>query len=150
MKQPHLLLVGYSSHRGSTKFDPLSKDYKTDTIIQSTLRSQLGDDVTVITIAHRLQTIMDADKIVRFLLSQSVIASLRVCIRWSLTTDVLYVTYPHPDSCPIFTFSYRSSSIVPRSFSRTNKGCCERWLMGVVTRRLFTSSLEVNHRMRSL
>ena len=76
MKQPHLLLVGYSSQCGSTKFDLWSKDYKTDTIIQSTLRSQLGDDVTVITIAHRLQTIMDADKIVRFLLSQSVIASL--------------------------------------------------------------------------
>ncbi|KDR83115.1 hypothetical protein GALMADRAFT_238938 [Galerina marginata CBS 339.88] len=38
-------------------------DYKTDAIIQSTLRSQLGPDVTVLTVAHRLQTIMDADKI---------------------------------------------------------------------------------------
>ncbi|KAF9533202.1 hypothetical protein CPB83DRAFT_846042 [Crepidotus variabilis] len=38
-------------------------DYKTDAVIQSTLRSQLGKDTTVITIAHRLQTIMDADKI---------------------------------------------------------------------------------------
>ncbi|KAF9564162.1 P-loop containing nucleoside triphosphate hydrolase protein [Agrocybe pediades] len=38
-------------------------DYKTDAVIQSILRSQLGSDVTVITIAHRLQTIMDADKI---------------------------------------------------------------------------------------
>ncbi|KAF8876209.1 multidrug resistance-associated ABC transporter [Gymnopilus junonius] len=38
-------------------------DYKTDAIIQSTLRSQLGNDVTVITVAHRLQTIMDADQI---------------------------------------------------------------------------------------
>ncbi|KAJ3508927.1 hypothetical protein NLJ89_g5494 [Agrocybe chaxingu] len=38
-------------------------DYKTDTIIQSTLREQLGKDVTIITVAHRLQTIMDADKI---------------------------------------------------------------------------------------
>ena len=77
MKQRHLLLVGSSctSQRDSTNFDPLSKDYKTDTIIQSTLRSQLGDDVTVITIAHRLQTIMDADKIVRFLLTGSVLAS---------------------------------------------------------------------------
>jgi hypothetical protein len=67
MKQPHLLLVGsHSSQPDPTKFDPLSKDYTTDAIIQSTLRGQLGDDVTVITIAHRLQTIMDADKIVRF------------------------------------------------------------------------------------
>ncbi|KAF4617819.1 hypothetical protein D9613_006245 [Agrocybe pediades] len=38
-------------------------DYKTDAIIQSTLRHALSADVTVITIAHRLQTIMDADKI---------------------------------------------------------------------------------------
>jgi len=38
-------------------------DYKTDAVIQSTLRSKLASDVTVITIAHRLQTIMDADKI---------------------------------------------------------------------------------------
>jgi ABC-type multidrug transport system fused ATPase/permease subunit len=38
-------------------------DYKTDAIIQNSLRTQLGSDVTIITIAHRLQTIMDADKI---------------------------------------------------------------------------------------
>ncbi|KDQ56808.1 hypothetical protein JAAARDRAFT_36283 [Jaapia argillacea MUCL 33604] len=38
-------------------------DYKTDTVIQSSLRHQLSGDVTIITIAHRLQTIMDADKI---------------------------------------------------------------------------------------
>ncbi|KAI0045217.1 P-loop containing nucleoside triphosphate hydrolase protein [Auriscalpium vulgare] len=38
-------------------------DYATDTIIQSSLRNELKGDVTLITIAHRLQTIMDADKI---------------------------------------------------------------------------------------
>ncbi|KAF9449105.1 multidrug resistance-associated ABC transporter [Macrolepiota fuliginosa MF-IS2] len=38
-------------------------DYKTDTIIQQSLRHELGKDVTIITVAHRLQTIMDADKI---------------------------------------------------------------------------------------
>jgi len=38
-------------------------DHKTDTAIQSSLRHELGRDATVITIAHRLQTIMDADKI---------------------------------------------------------------------------------------
>ncbi|KAF8068784.1 P-loop containing nucleoside triphosphate hydrolase protein [Lyophyllum atratum] len=38
-------------------------DYKTDAVIQESLRTQLKNDVTVITIAHRLQTIMDADRI---------------------------------------------------------------------------------------
>ncbi|KAF9013099.1 P-loop containing nucleoside triphosphate hydrolase protein [Cyathus striatus] len=38
-------------------------DYKTDALIQEALRRQVASDTTVITIAHRLQTIMDADKI---------------------------------------------------------------------------------------
>ncbi|KAH8120523.1 hypothetical protein DFH11DRAFT_1560461 [Phellopilus nigrolimitatus] len=38
-------------------------DYATDTVIQSSLRNELGGDVTLITVAHRLQTIMDSDKI---------------------------------------------------------------------------------------
>ncbi|TFK44019.1 multidrug resistance-associated ABC transporter [Crucibulum laeve] len=41
----------------------LDEDYQTDAIIQKTLRNKLGTDVTVLTVAHRLQTIMDADKI---------------------------------------------------------------------------------------
>jgi hypothetical protein len=40
-------------------------DYKTDAVIQSSLRNELGGDVTLLTVAHRLQTIMDSDKIVR-------------------------------------------------------------------------------------
>lgn len=40
-------------------------DHDTDSVIQSSLRTELAPDVTVITVAHRLQTIMDADKIVR-------------------------------------------------------------------------------------
>ena len=43
-----------------------SIDYETDSIIQSSLRNELGGDVTLLTVAHRLQTIMDADKIVPF------------------------------------------------------------------------------------
>ena len=39
-------------------------DYKTDTAIQCSLRNELHD-VTQIIVAHRLQTIIDADKIVR-------------------------------------------------------------------------------------
>jgi len=42
-------------------------DYKTDSVIQSSLRNELGKDVTLLIVAHRLQTIMDADKIVRVL-----------------------------------------------------------------------------------
>ncbi|KAL5534538.1 hypothetical protein ACEPAG_1001 [Sanghuangporus baumii] len=38
-------------------------DFATDSIIQNSLRSVLGKDVTLITVAHRLQTIMDSDKI---------------------------------------------------------------------------------------
>ncbi|KAF8953101.1 multidrug resistance-associated ABC transporter [Flammula alnicola] len=38
-------------------------DYETDTLIQETLRQQVDSNVTVITVAHRLQTIMDTDKI---------------------------------------------------------------------------------------
>ncbi|KAL4247262.1 hypothetical protein ABKN59_006864 [Abortiporus biennis] len=38
-------------------------DYETDTIIQNSLRKELNKDVTLLTVAHRLQTIMDADKI---------------------------------------------------------------------------------------
>ena len=45
----------------------LSVDHKTDTVIQTTLRNELASDVTVLTIAHRLQTIMDADKVVSHL-----------------------------------------------------------------------------------
>ena len=39
-------------------------DYATDTVIQKALREDLGKDVTLLTIAHRLQTVMDADRIV--------------------------------------------------------------------------------------
>ncbi|EMD39570.1 hypothetical protein CERSUDRAFT_150130 [Gelatoporia subvermispora B] len=38
-------------------------DYATDAVIQQSLRHELGKDVTLLTVAHRLQTIMDADKI---------------------------------------------------------------------------------------
>ncbi|KAJ7033733.1 multidrug resistance-associated ABC transporter [Mycena alexandri] len=38
-------------------------DYKTDAVIQSSLRTELPADTTLLIVAHRLQTIMDADKI---------------------------------------------------------------------------------------
>ncbi|KAL1717785.1 P-loop containing nucleoside triphosphate hydrolase protein, partial [Schizophyllum commune] len=48
---------------GAKSLTPVSADYRTDSIIQESLRRQLGKDVTLIVIAHRLQTVMDADKI---------------------------------------------------------------------------------------
>lgn len=69
---PDTILCSYVRHwyvlflrdvRYETK-QSLSSDHKTDSIIQSSLRNELGSDVTILTIAHRLQTIMDADKIV--------------------------------------------------------------------------------------
>ena len=52
-----------------TLFASGAPDYETDTVIQASLRTELKKDVTVITVAHRLQTIMDYDKIVSGLLS---------------------------------------------------------------------------------
>ncbi|KAJ7919040.1 P-loop containing nucleoside triphosphate hydrolase protein [Mycena leptocephala] len=43
-------------------------DYKTDAVIQSSLRNELPRDTTLLTVAHRLQTIMDADKIASMVL----------------------------------------------------------------------------------
>lgn len=40
-------------------------DYATDVAIQKTLRTEFSRDTTILTIAHRLQTIIDYDKIVR-------------------------------------------------------------------------------------
>ena len=42
-----------------------SIDHETDSAIQTSLRSKLDKDVTLLTVAHRLQTIMDSDRIVR-------------------------------------------------------------------------------------
>ncbi|KAJ6531013.1 P-loop containing nucleoside triphosphate hydrolase protein [Mycena sp. CBHHK59/15] len=41
----------------------LDEDYKPDSIIQTSLRQELQGDVSLITVVHRLQTIMDANKI---------------------------------------------------------------------------------------
>ncbi|KAI8867329.1 hypothetical protein GQ42DRAFT_126886, partial [Ramicandelaber brevisporus] len=40
-----------------------SIDFKTDTLIQSTIRSELAGRSTIFTIAHRLKTIVDYDRV---------------------------------------------------------------------------------------
>ncbi|KAH9028057.1 hypothetical protein EDB83DRAFT_2543807 [Lactarius deliciosus] len=63
--QRQILALARAIVRGS-KLLILDEDYKTDTIIQTSLRTELTGDVTLITVAHRLQTIIDADKVVEF------------------------------------------------------------------------------------
>ncbi|KAL1726028.1 P-loop containing nucleoside triphosphate hydrolase protein [Schizophyllum commune] len=60
--QRQIVALARALVRGS-KLLILDEDYRTDSIIQESLRRQLGKDVTLIVIAHRLQTVMDADKI---------------------------------------------------------------------------------------
>ncbi|KAH9019330.1 hypothetical protein EDB83DRAFT_2508434 [Lactarius deliciosus] len=61
--QRQILALARAIVRGS-KLLILDEDCKTDTIIQTSLRNELKGDVTLITVAHRLQTIIDADKVV--------------------------------------------------------------------------------------
>lgn len=68
-------------------------DFKTDTVIQSSLRNELKPDVTVITVAHRLQTILDSDKIVSRLDGAS-LRQLTPVHRWSWMMVVLSVSSP--------------------------------------------------------
>ncbi|KAJ7141437.1 hypothetical protein C8R44DRAFT_763446 [Mycena epipterygia] len=60
--QRQIIALARAIVRGS-KLLILDEDYKTDAVIQSSLRTELSSDTTLLTVAHRLQTIMDADKI---------------------------------------------------------------------------------------
>ncbi|KAI9435350.1 hypothetical protein H4582DRAFT_2112394 [Lactarius indigo] len=60
--QRQILALARAIVRGS-KLLILDEDHKTDTIIQISLRTELKGDVTLITVAHRLRTIIDADKV---------------------------------------------------------------------------------------
>ncbi|KAJ6611201.1 hypothetical protein B0H10DRAFT_2165893 [Mycena sp. CBHHK59/15] len=63
--QRQIIALARALVRGS-KVLILDEDYDTDAVIHASLRRELGPDVTLITVAHRLQTVMDADKIVEF------------------------------------------------------------------------------------
>ncbi|KAI6136946.1 hypothetical protein F5141DRAFT_1077700 [Pisolithus sp. B1] len=59
--QRQIIALARAMVRGS-KLLILDEDYKTDTVIQTSLRHEMRN-VTQLIVAHRLQTIMDADKI---------------------------------------------------------------------------------------
>ncbi|EIM89359.1 P-loop containing nucleoside triphosphate hydrolase protein, partial [Stereum hirsutum FP-91666 SS1] len=65
--QRQILALARAFLRGSKLFilDEATSaiDYETDNVIQKSLRTELPKDVTVIIVAHRLQTVMDADRI---------------------------------------------------------------------------------------
>ena len=64
--QPLLQSVSDSPNRACSTLssNTSTQDYETDAIIQNSLRKEGAKDVSVITIAHRLHTVMDSDKIV--------------------------------------------------------------------------------------
>jgi hypothetical protein len=97
--------------------DLLRTDYKTDAIIQQSLRNELKD-VTLITIAHRLQTIMDADKIVCADLPLQIYFLILCFVQLVLDAGRVVchgsqVLCPSPHMC-----TFRSSSTLPWSFFR--------------------------------
>ncbi|OCH87305.1 multidrug resistance-associated ABC transporter [Obba rivulosa] len=59
VRQSKMLILDEGSPTCSCRMS----DFATDSVIQRSLRRELGKDVTLLTVAHRLQTIMDADKI---------------------------------------------------------------------------------------
>lgn len=64
----------FTSWTKCSQLTVLAVDYETDAVIQESLRNELTSDVTVLTVAHRLQTIMDSDKIVSIRLSPPLIS----------------------------------------------------------------------------
>ncbi|KAJ7700789.1 P-loop containing nucleoside triphosphate hydrolase protein [Mycena rosella] len=83
-------------------------DYETDKVIQESLRTELGKDVTLLTVAHRLQSIMDADRImvldagniVEFASPQQLLANpagkLRALVDESQDKDILLAMASKP------------------------------------------------------
>ncbi|KAJ7868848.1 P-loop containing nucleoside triphosphate hydrolase protein, partial [Mycena leptocephala] len=62
MGQRQMIALARALVRGS-KVLILDEDYERDAVIQTALRRELGKDITCITVAHRLNSVMQADKI---------------------------------------------------------------------------------------
>ncbi|KAJ7926965.1 hypothetical protein B0H13DRAFT_1971667 [Mycena leptocephala] len=71
----------------------LDEDYKTDAVIQESLRTEVNKDTTLIIIAHRLQLVLDSGRLVEFGAPKDLIAKekgkLRSLIDESADRDVL-------------------------------------------------------------
>ena len=76
----HLQSVRDGGGMPAAHSDAATIDYETDAIIQESLRNERKSDTTVITIAHRLQTIMDSDKIVSFVTNPWSVRSDLTCV----------------------------------------------------------------------
>jgi len=53
--------IGWHARDSSLHASP---DHDTDAVIQHSIHTELSKDTTVITVAHRLQTIIDSDRVV--------------------------------------------------------------------------------------
>jgi hypothetical protein len=99
-------------------------DYETDTI-QTSLRRELAGDMTVVVIAHRLQTIMDSDKIVRCpaLMDELCIRLLTgCCYSWSWTPAGSWSSTPRT----ICSRTRRASSVRWWTRAGTRMTCMRR------------------------
>ncbi|KAJ7642249.1 multidrug resistance-associated ABC transporter [Roridomyces roridus] len=71
----------------------LDEDYKTDAIIQKTLRTEVSKDTTLLIIAHRLQLVLDSGRLVEFGTPKELIGKengkLRALIDESADRDLL-------------------------------------------------------------
>jgi ABC-type multidrug transport system fused ATPase/permease subunit len=74
-------------------------DYETDAVIQASLRTELKRDVTVICVAHRLQSVIDSDKIVSRCGLCCYGSPSDVLLRWCWTQASLWSTTARRTSC---------------------------------------------------
>ena len=99
-------------------------DYETDTVIQSSLRHGLGSDVTLFTIAHRLQTIVRTS-----LPDRSYLVLMCYVFRW-MPTRLWFLTPEKSSSLasPVSSSSLKEGNSNRLSTKVATKTRCTRWL----------------------